>query len=93
MSADATAGKPHLPSDGWMPIGADASGDQVLQTAVLQNGGKPLAVAARAARSATVEPSPLGGPTYWTATGSPTGRTLIAASTLFGTLRVATWTP
>jgi hypothetical protein len=76
-----------------MPIAADAAGDQVLQTAVAQNFGSSRAVAARAADSTNVDPSPLTGPGYWTAAGSPTGRTLIVAATLQGALRIATWTP
>lgn len=77
----------------WSPVArmTDANGPQ--SVAVIQNGGEPRAVAARTGDSTTVDPSPLGGPAYWTAAGSPTGRTLIAASTLIGTLRVATWTP
>ena len=93
VSTDGTGERPHLPADGWMPIGADAAGDQVLQTAVVQNGGEPRAIAARAAASTTVDLSPLAGPAYWIAAGSATGRTLIVATTLVGALRVATWTP
>ncbi len=92
VRADGTTRALRVPADGWMPIAADAAGDQVLQTAVTQNGGPSRAVAARAAGSTTVDPSPLTGPSYWTAAGSSTGHTLIAASTLQGTLKVATWT-
>ena len=92
VSADGTTQPPRVPADGWMPIAADAAGDQALQTAVAQNFGPNRALAARAANSATVEPSPLTGPSYWIAAGSPNGRGLIAATTLLGTLKVATWT-
>jgi hypothetical protein len=93
VNTDSTAQPPQVPADGWMPIAADAAGDQVLQTAVAQSFGPSRALAARAANSATVEPSRLTGPSYWIAAGSPTGRGLIAATTLLGTLKVATWTP
>jgi hypothetical protein len=93
VSADGAAETPHVPADGWMPIGADAAGDQALQTAVAQNAGQPRAIAARGAGSMTVAPSPIAGPAWWMAAGSTTGRTLIVATTLVGTLRVATWTP
>jgi hypothetical protein len=93
VRADGTAETPHVPADRWMPIGADTAGDQVLQTAVAQNAGQPHTIAARAAGSTTVDPSPIAGPAWWTAAGSTTGRTLIVATTLVGTLRVATWTP
>jgi hypothetical protein len=83
---------PHAPTGGWIPIAADAAGDQVLQTATA-NGRPPLALAARPAGSATTKSSPLRGPAWWTAAGSQTGRTLIAATSITGTLRVATWTP
>jgi hypothetical protein len=59
----------------------------------VSNGGTSRAVAARAAGSTTVEPSPLTGPSYWTAAGSSSGHTLSAARTLQGVLEVATWTP
>jgi hypothetical protein len=92
-NTDGTTNAPQVPADGWMPIAADAAGDQVLQTAVAQNFGSSRAVAARAADSTNVDPSPLTGPGYWTAAGSPTGRTLIVAATLQGALRIATWAP
>ena len=93
VTADGAAETPHVPADGWAPIGADAAGDQALQTAVAQNAGQPRVIAARGAGSMTVAPSPIAGPAWWTAAGSTTGRTLIVATTLVGTLRVATWTP
>jgi hypothetical protein len=93
VDADGSASAPQMPADGWMPIAADAAGDQLLQTAVAQNFGPSRALAARAANSTAIEPSPLTGPGYWTAAGSPTGLTLIAAATLQGALQIATWTP
>jgi len=93
VNADGTPQTPQVPADGWMPIGADAAGDQVLQTVVAQNVGVSQAVAARAADSTTVDPSTLTGPGYWTAAGSSTGRTLIAAGTLQQGIQVATWMP
>jgi hypothetical protein len=92
VNTDGATQAPQAPADGWMPIAADAAGNQVLQTSVTQNGGTSRAVAARAAGSTTVEPSPLTGPSYWTAAGSSSGHTLIAARTLQGVLEVATWT-
>jgi hypothetical protein len=92
VNPDGTTGAPQVPADDWMPVAADAAGDQVVQTAVAPNYGPSHALAVRAANSTTVEPSPLTGPGFWTAAASPTGRTLIAASTLQGTLQVATWT-
>jgi hypothetical protein len=94
VNAGGTAETPHLPADGWMPIGADAASDQVLQTVEQPPGSQPGAIAARAVGSKTVNPSPISGITWsTTAAGSTTGRTLIAATTLRGTLRVTTWAP
>ncbi len=93
VSSAGVSSTPGTPADGWVPIGADAAGDQVLQSAVAQNVGQPRATAARAAGSTTAALSPIAGPAWWIAGGSTTGHALIVATTITGALRVATWTP
>jgi len=84
---------PTAPSGGWVALAGDAAGDQIVQSATRVPSGQPRSVAARSAGSTTVAPAPLPGPAWWVAAGSPTGGSLIAATSVTGSLRVATWRP
>lgn len=92
-SADGAFSAPAMPADGWVPIAGDAAGDQVLQTAVPYPTTQAEASGARAAGTQSVQRSPIGGPAWWVASGSVSGRGLIEATSLVGGLRVATWRP
>jgi hypothetical protein len=85
---------PLVPTDGWYPVVADDSGDQIVATSKPEAYGQPGSVGARSATASAIEPSPLPGPAWFSSAASPAGtRALAAVSAAGGALRVATWTP
>jgi hypothetical protein len=94
MPGGGAFGPAAVPVDGWTALTSDPTGDQLVEMRRPENNGPPDAVGARPAGSLVVQQAPLAGPAPFVAAASGYGRrSLAAASTADGALRVSTWAP
>jgi hypothetical protein len=97
VGSDGTAGPPAAPADGWVPIAADASGDQLLRQVRVSDmsGIGPLAVRPAVVGS-LLQPAPIraaGFPWSSGASAAPDGSALAALSVSGRRLVAAVWRP